>query len=34
MDLIASSKVKTTEKKELGYNISGVEGRVRAPRWD
>jgi hypothetical protein len=38
MDPIASPKMKTTKGKGVGacslaHNISGVEGRVGAPRW-
>jgi hypothetical protein len=37
MDSTVSPKVKTSERKGIGARslarISGVEGRVRAPRW-
>jgi hypothetical protein len=39
MDSIVSPKVKTTKREEVGarflaWNISGVEGHVRALGWD
>ncbi len=39
MDLVANPKVKTSEVKRVGArsmvcSTLGVEGHVRAPRWD